>query len=51
MKIKCELFDCFGSITATHSINNFIEQNKIKKEDVINIIRTNFGVELWYWGE
>ena len=51
MRVKCECFDMFGTITAAKAINDFITENKIKKEDVITIMRGGGGLELWYWGE
>ena len=32
------------------AINDFILENSLNREDIINIIPINDGVELWYWG-
>lgn len=51
MRVKCELFDYFGTISVERQINEFITENKIERSDVITITRGNGGIELWYWGE
>ena len=32
------------------AINEFVLERSLSREDIINIIPINDGVELWYWG-
>ena len=31
-------------------INKFIKENRIERNDIINIVPMENGVVLWYWG-
>lgn len=48
MKIRKREFNNSNCIPEV-AINEFIREKLLRREDIINIIPINNGVELWYW--